>query len=94
LNDNCHFRSYQAGGYFSAVTLTLAGLARSRTGATIDINAGHTSFKYLWKNPEIQTRPMKLVDWMANDYWSQKENYRVTPGVAPREIINQLRLIH
>jgi len=26
------------------------------------------------------------------DYLEQKENYRVTPGVVPREIINQLSL--
>lgn len=40
---------------------------------------------------EFRKRAHELVDWMA-DYLEQKENYRVTPGVAPREIINQLPL--
>jgi len=40
---------------------------------------------------EFRKRAHELVDWMA-DYLEQKENYRVTPGVAPKEIINQLPL--
>lgn len=40
---------------------------------------------------EFRQRAHELVDWMA-DYLEQKENYRVTPGLAPREILNQLPL--
>ncbi len=40
---------------------------------------------------EFRKRAHELVDWMA-DYLEQKENYRVTPGIAPREILDQLPL--
>ena len=40
---------------------------------------------------EFRKRAHELVDWMA-DYLEQKENYRVTPGMAPKEISNQLPL--
>jgi aromatic-L-amino-acid decarboxylase len=38
---------------------------------------------------EFRKRAHELVDWMA-DYLIQKENYSVTPQIAPRVIFNQI----
>ena len=38
---------------------------------------------------EFRKRAHELVDWMA-DYLTQKENYPVTPQLAPRAIFNQI----
>ena len=38
---------------------------------------------------EFRAYAHRVVDWMA-DYMEQKENYPVTPNVAPKAIFNQI----
>lgn len=41
------------------------------------------------KKEEFRAYAHQVVDWMA-DYLEQKENYPVTPNVAPKAIFNQI----